>query len=154
MLSILKISLIVLVLIITSTSPIAMGTAPETEKNTINKPRLTETWPFTISLTTPHPGWTISIEKVYQNSTRVGVLATVSIDPTIVSPQVISTAECSILIKSKPYPVTVIITGKTWQWSNPSEPYIFVDNLSKLNKKDNALFNTKNEVSFKIIPPK
>ena len=168
MIQLLKLRLVLTLLIITHTSPYARGESPvitdkkaektiitekkQSEKATSinNNAMNTKEWTFTLSLTTPHPGWTLSIDTVYQDDNRVGILANVSVDPKGLFPQVISKQEKTILIKSPQHPVTVIITGKTWGWANPDEPYLFVKDLSELTENNKMLFRPENKVSFKI----
>jgi hypothetical protein len=156
MTQLLKLSLTLSLLIITSTSLAAFGESPKTAESespkivTVAKDTIPEKWSFKLSLTTPHPGWILSIDTVYQSNNRVGVLANVSVDPEGLFPQVISKQEKTILIKGPQYPVTVIIMGKTWGWANPDEPYLFVNDLSELSEENKILFQAENDVSFKI----
>lgn len=148
MTQVLKFSLILTLLIITSIPLAAFGKAPELSKEISHT--TTKKWLFTLSLTTPHPGWTLSIDTVYQDDNMVGVLANVSVDPKGLFPQVISKQEKTILITGPQHPVTVIITGKTWGWSNPDEPYLFINDLSELSEENKTLFQTKNKILFNL----
>ncbi len=168
MTQVLKLSLVLTLLIITHTSPYARGESPvitdkkaqktiitekkQSEKATsINNSAMnTKEWTFTLSLTTPHPGWKLSVDTIYKSNNRVGILANVATDPQGLFPQVISKQEKTILINSPQHPVTVIITGKTWGWANPDEPYLFVNDLSELTENNKMLFRPENKVSFKI----
>lgn len=78
-----------------------------------------------IALQVPHPGWTLSIEKVVRVGDACWVVARVSTQPDMIAPMVIATAADQVQIESSLPVERVFILGKQWGWDS-GEPYEFL----------------------------
>ncbi|MEM8867438.1 MAG: pitrilysin family protein [Verrucomicrobiota bacterium] len=93
----------------------------------------TDTRPISVRIDTPHAGWSVAINAVYQTDKGLVVLAALS-ESSELAAQSIATVYDSINIDAEEsLPVSYYVTGKTWPWGDTGK-YTFIEDTAQLEE--------------------
>ena len=136
-----------MILVSISVTIMAFGKPPELSDS---KPL---EWLLTVSVTVPHGGCRMSIDRIYQSNKRNWVIVTVTSDSDDLFSEVMVKRSQTVIIQGPKLPVSIIVIGPTWHWPYPypGAGYTFVSRLSELESYDESLFQSENKLLFMII---
>jgi hypothetical protein len=147
----LNIFFLLTILLGVSVTIMAFGESPDSQALIVTE------WQLPVSVTVPHTGWEMSIESVYHVDHKIWVVVTLrlasGLESDSVFAQVITQRKQTILITGPKFPVSIVMIGKTWNWTHPEDAYMFVSRLSEIDGFQADLFQTQNELPFTIIKP-
>ncbi len=106
---------------------VAAGSLSE-PKDTLSEPPSNKQ-PISVRIDTPHAGWSILIEAIYQTEESIVVLSKLS-ESTDMAAQVITTVSDTVQIPASEEALSIrhYIIGKTWDWGSSKE-LTFIDSI-------------------------